>query len=97
MKFKKENKEEKLESSHKNKNPLYNPKFVEILKENYMGYAYAWISYVLRGTNHTRFTNGILEQYNGCRKRNTQKNACRTNLHDNLRDNYERINGQSIK
>lgn len=49
-------------------NVLHFPEFGELLLERYMPYCFIWSGIVMRGTDVTRWTNGMIEKYISTRK-----------------------------
>ena len=74
----------------KQKNPLYSSKYIDHLENKFMPYFFIWGGIVLKGTNMTRITNGVLESYQGFLKKKNDKDVL---PHRHLITNYETVNG----
>lgn len=51
------------------KNKFYCPEIIQFLLDQYMPYCYIWASFALKDYGVTRMSNGLVEMYNGDRKK----------------------------
>jgi hypothetical protein len=75
-------------------NDLYCPELIEHLLKNYMPYCFLWSGFVLCDTGLTRLTNGVLENYNGIRKKKVTKNQLPSQY---INRNFDLVNGHAIE
>ena len=61
-------------SSSSPSNIFYSTDIITYFVDSLMPYIFLWGAFILHGTNVTRITNGVIEQYQGQVKRNSKKN-----------------------
>ena len=71
-------------------NNFFSDNFIDFLENKFMPYYFVWGALVLKGTEFTRMSNGVLENHQGFMKKKAHKDVLE---HMHLISNYSTVTG----